>query len=223
MIALQLADLAAVLGVGGLVLVLIRRRPSPVRAPRRRSHAAAVIRLRAGGCVYCGRPAGCIDHVRPVSRGGSDDESNRVGCCLACNASKRDKLITEWIPARVLRAVAVEPKVYAELLRIRSEATDHERRTSERVAAIAEASEDGRSETLRSGRLVGLREAIDLGIIPVRQGATAARALEAVRKARQWDSTFPAPAEGGEVGREALYRPGELAAWARNRPRAGVS
>jgi hypothetical protein len=77
---------------------------------------------------------------------------------------------------------------------------------------------------LRAKPLISLREAVTSGIIPIPEGSTAARTLEAVRRARTRDGAeFPAPAEGGEPGRRALYDPDALAAWARNRPRAGVA
>lgn len=67
-------------------------------------------------CVYCGAPATDVDHIRPRSRGGTDDDSNLTSACHPCNMSKNSLLITEWQDrARVLHAVAVEPKVYAEL------------------------------------------------------------------------------------------------------------
>lgn len=72
-------------------------------------------------------------------------------------------------------------------------------------------------------RPIGLREAVASGVIPVPEGSTAARTLEAVRTARKQDADFPTPAEGGGPGREALYSPEALERWARNRPRAGVS
>jgi hypothetical protein len=76
---------------------------------------------------------------------------------------------------------------------------------------------------LRPAAPIGLRQAVAAGIIPIAEGSTAARTLEAVRTARKQDAEFPAPAEGGGPGREALYRPGDLKQWARNRPRAGVA
>jgi hypothetical protein len=69
---------------------------------------------------------------------------------------------------------------------------------------------------------VGLREAVASGILPVPEGSTAARTLEAVRKARQYDPDFPPAADGGGPGREALYDPEALESWSRNRPRAGA-
>jgi hypothetical protein len=76
---------------------------------------------------------------------------------------------------------------------------------------------------LRPAAPIGLRQAVASGIIPVPEGSTAARTLEAARTARKQDAEFPAPAEGGGPGREALYDPQALERWARNRPRAGVA
>lgn len=47
-------------------------------------------------CTYCGDDARCADHVVPLSRGGSNDEDNLVACCLPCNSSKSDRLLSEW-------------------------------------------------------------------------------------------------------------------------------
>lgn len=52
-------------------------------------------------CQYCGERGKKLecDHVVPVSKGGSNDESNLVTACLPCNRSKRDKFLHEWRPA----------------------------------------------------------------------------------------------------------------------------
>ena len=42
-------------------------------------------------CSYCGvraRHGMQVDHVVPVSKGGSHDDTNLVACCPACNAQK---------------------------------------------------------------------------------------------------------------------------------------
>jgi hypothetical protein len=62
------------------------------------------------------------------------------------------------------------------------------------------------------GQLVGLGEAVRVG------GPLGGLTLDAVRQARKRDAEFPP--KRGEGGGEYLYDPGELAAWARNRPRA---
>lgn len=49
-------------------------------------------------CVYCGAtdaPLEC-DHIHPVSRGGSNEDSNLATACLPCNRSKKDKTVEEW-------------------------------------------------------------------------------------------------------------------------------
>ena len=54
-------------------------------------------------CVYCGGPfedrhdrTATVDHVIPVSQGGTTEDSNLVGCCRACNVSKRDRTPEQW-------------------------------------------------------------------------------------------------------------------------------
>lgn len=55
-------------------------------------------RLVAAGatCFYCSSAATTMDHVIPLSRGGTGHEGNLVPCCRRCNASKSDLLIVEW-------------------------------------------------------------------------------------------------------------------------------
>lgn len=50
-------------------------------------------------CQYCGRRAieGEVDHILPVSRGGSDRFDNLVWVCKACNRSKDNKTLREWL------------------------------------------------------------------------------------------------------------------------------
>lgn len=56
-------------------------------------------KVQRGKCYYCG----CkltkyhVDHVIPLSRGGSNDPSNLVLACPSCNTSKGDRLPSEWI------------------------------------------------------------------------------------------------------------------------------
>jgi hypothetical protein len=51
-------------------------------------------------CTYCGTRGVRLecDHVIPVARGGTHDESNLVTACFTCNRSKRDKTPDEWRP-----------------------------------------------------------------------------------------------------------------------------
>lgn len=50
-------------------------------------------------CQYCGERGERLecDHVVPVSRGGASDPDNLTTACFACNRSKRDKLVSEWL------------------------------------------------------------------------------------------------------------------------------
>jgi 5-methylcytosine-specific restriction endonuclease McrA len=73
--------------------------------------------LASGPCVYCGAEAECVDHVRPLARDGAEAADNLAPACQSCNASKRDRLLIEWIPERVASAAARSPIVAAELAR----------------------------------------------------------------------------------------------------------
>lgn len=50
-------------------------------------------------CVYCGanpeKGKLMIDHVLPVSKGGTNDEANLVPACFECNNGKKDKILDE--------------------------------------------------------------------------------------------------------------------------------
>jgi 5-methylcytosine-specific restriction endonuclease McrA len=51
-------------------------------------------------CPYCRCDEGevTLDHIVPLSRGGSHHVYNLVPCCKACNSSKGAKLLSEWRP-----------------------------------------------------------------------------------------------------------------------------
>ena len=63
-------------------------------------------------CQYCGRPAECIDHVHPRSRGGPHVWENVVACCRACNLAKGDRLLSDS-PQFRLRRRPVAPSTQA--------------------------------------------------------------------------------------------------------------
>ena len=49
-------------------------------------------------CYYCGTPeANTVDHVTPLSRGGTDSPTNLVACCKRCNYRKGEKTGEEFI------------------------------------------------------------------------------------------------------------------------------
>ena len=59
-----------------------------------RQHAA-----QKGKCYYCGHNLGKpyhVDHVIPLSRGGSNAPENLVLACPHCNLTKKDRLPHEW-------------------------------------------------------------------------------------------------------------------------------
>jgi 5-methylcytosine-specific restriction endonuclease McrA len=53
-------------------------------------------RLSLANCVACGLPADSLDHVIPLSRGGSHGIGNLAPMCRGCNSSKGAKTVTEW-------------------------------------------------------------------------------------------------------------------------------
>ncbi|MCH8822098.1 MAG: HNH endonuclease [Planctomycetes bacterium] len=50
-------------------------------------------------CQYCGATAPDvlleIDHIKPVSKGGTNDITNLITSCQACNTGKSDKLLDQ--------------------------------------------------------------------------------------------------------------------------------
>lgn len=94
-------------------LAWARANPEKVRArgQRRRArkhnaegtHTAADIqaqyKAQKGKCYYCSVKVSDtyhVDHIVPLSRGGSDDPENIVIACPICNLRKNDKLPSEW-------------------------------------------------------------------------------------------------------------------------------
>ena len=58
----------------------------------------AHLTLRADPCAYCGRPrSGGIDHIVPVSDGGTDALDNLTGACASCNSGKSAKPLLEYL------------------------------------------------------------------------------------------------------------------------------
>lgn len=53
-----------------------------------------------GMCGYCGKDISeggfTVDHIHPVSNGGTNDISNLLPCCLSCNASKGKRDIEDY-------------------------------------------------------------------------------------------------------------------------------
>lgn len=44
-------------------------------------------------CQYCGQEdATTVDHIVPISKGGTDEPDNLVAACTRCNYSKNDRI-----------------------------------------------------------------------------------------------------------------------------------
>lgn len=58
----------------------------------------AVCKKYANTCIYCGsKERITIEHLTPVSRGGTNEVSNLAPACLSCNSSKRNKTYKEYL------------------------------------------------------------------------------------------------------------------------------
>jgi|GEM_PF-2209931 len=91
--------------------IIVKRTRSHNRRARKKnapgSHTTEqlyqLLQKQEGKCYYCekklptGRNSWNADHYIPLSRGGSNDISNIVISCPACNRKKHDKLPNEWI------------------------------------------------------------------------------------------------------------------------------
>lgn len=48
-------------------------------------------------CFYCGRIGTEIDHMTPISRGGTGERANLVPCCRRCNSRKGNQTAEEFL------------------------------------------------------------------------------------------------------------------------------
>lgn len=61
-------------------------------------------------CEYCGTPnARSVDHVRPISLGGTHRLSNLVPACMPCNLAKNGRTPGQWKRSRQLRGLPWPP------------------------------------------------------------------------------------------------------------------
>lgn len=60
---------------------------------------AEVMARQGKSCTYCGDTSGPfhLDHIFPVSKGGTNAPSNLTLACQRCNLSKGDKTLREWM------------------------------------------------------------------------------------------------------------------------------
>lgn len=67
------------------------------RKPLRTAHVIAAMQRSGGRCVVCGDENNLeVDHIHPVSRGGTNDPDNLQMLCKQCNMSKGPKTMAEW-------------------------------------------------------------------------------------------------------------------------------
>lgn len=76
----------------------------------------AAILAERKSCVYCGARLTdgntTLDHMEPLSRGGTHSAANLVACCRSCNSRKGAKPFAEWILALDERRQRAARKVY---------------------------------------------------------------------------------------------------------------
>lgn len=84
-------------------------------------------------CAYCGLSIEnedgaklTLDHITPRSKGGTNGTKNLVTCCHACNSSRGNKNMSEWLP--VVSEKTKEPlsEIYKRLRRLRIRKIDVE-------------------------------------------------------------------------------------------------
>lgn len=85
----------------------------------------------ATSCMVCGQspPSSLsLDHLIPLSRGGSHTRRNCRPMCRSCNSSKRASALTEWLPrrAKFLARRGVNVDVDAIIKRLRRERASFE-------------------------------------------------------------------------------------------------
>lgn len=57
-----------------------------------RDYFAKLVKRDGPACVICGSDESlCVDHIVPMSKGGSDDLGNLQLLCRPCNSRKRDR------------------------------------------------------------------------------------------------------------------------------------
>ena len=65
--------------------------------PQTRKGKRKRVQLLLSPCHYCGKPSETIDHLTPLSRGGSSLMGNEVPCCYRCNQTKGSMTELEFV------------------------------------------------------------------------------------------------------------------------------
>lgn len=79
------------------------REQNRIRQQRFRENKREAIAGTNPRCVYCGKEgiAPTIDHVIPRSKGGTDNDDNKVTCCLDCNMEKTNNPLITFLNGRI--------------------------------------------------------------------------------------------------------------------------
>lgn len=101
----------------------MRRAPTP--AERQEAHS-----LTQGRCLYCRDDVALedmeVDHLYPVSKGGSSDIRNLVPACRTCNRKKHARIVMDYAPLPNTRLKPVKiPVRVVEKVRTPEEAAEH--------------------------------------------------------------------------------------------------
>lgn len=68
---------------------------------RQKSNRQLLWEEATGHCIYCGHPVKLeemeVDHIEPLSRGGSNGMENKVCSCPQCNAAKGGQTLEEFL------------------------------------------------------------------------------------------------------------------------------
>lgn len=68
---------------------------------RQKNHRQLLWEEATGHCIYCGRPVQLekmeVDHIQPLSLGGSNGMENKVCSCSQCNATKGNQTLEEFL------------------------------------------------------------------------------------------------------------------------------
>lgn len=87
-------------------------------------------------CAYCGIGSNEsvleIDHLKPVSRGGTNDFLNLVACCRECNRGKYNKVL-DWVNTFTIDSINKDEIVY---IRYLSEITEQEKSDLQEVLQL---------------------------------------------------------------------------------------
>lgn len=67
------------------------------RIRQRRYRAGKLVLNDDSICQYCGAKATGVDHILATSKGGSNEEKNKVECCIDCNRIKNDKPLVDFL------------------------------------------------------------------------------------------------------------------------------